>query len=189
MLPISHPPMYPPPLQSGLAASLIERWGPHLLNLGQPGRLWPTEWGRGDTVPVFQASPSRGLCVSLLLLWLLHLCHESMPRLAYWMESHEQSCVNPAVAGDISHIREQKQDQQTLLVNQLLTSPDHQNCPEGRVNKNTSYCTSLRCCVCLLPSIFVVIHNWYIPFLLPALTNHPTACHLPLLGPRDTEIN
>lgn len=94
-----------------------------------------------------------------VLLWLLYLCHESMPRLACWMESHEQSCVSPAVAGDASHIREQKQDQQTLLVDQLLTSPDHQNRPEGCVKKNTSYCTSLRCCVGLLPSIFVVIHN------------------------------
>lgn len=51
----------------------------------------------------------------------------SMPRLACWMESHAQNCVSPAIAGDTLHIWEQKQEQKTLLVDQPLTRPGHQN--------------------------------------------------------------
>lgn len=44
-------------------------------------------------------------------------------------------------------------------------------------------------CVFVAQHLFVVIDNWYIPFLLLTPTGHPTAGHLALLGAGDTDVN
>lgn len=82
--------MYPPALQCDFVAPVIERWGPYPLSLDQLCHLvWPTKWGRSDTVYQFSGLNLKN-CV---LFSPFSLCHENMPRWAFWTDMQKAESV------------------------------------------------------------------------------------------------
>lgn len=101
-----------------------------ILNLGQPGNLfWPTGWSRGDTASF------PGLILEACVLLYSPTCSSTFAMRACPGEPAGWKSSNTAESAQLLQLmlrymmREQKQDRQILLVDQQLTSPDHQNHP------------------------------------------------------------